>query len=133
MERSLWQLNNNSTDLTGTAHKWEKILTDWEPRIVLLPPKIFRGSVGAFQRCHYKFEHFCMQKRAAELLFTESVERRHFNSIYTPFVCFTSDCGAQFEKPGEYSLHITRMRYCQETCVFCLMYIARSSIVCIAK
>jgi hypothetical protein len=62
LERNLWRLASNDNSVAG---EWEMIGPDWTRLNILLPPREFRGPVGAFQRsCHNSHRHR-MQKDAA--------------------------------------------------------------------
>lgn len=101
-QRNLWRLIHNEPD---TEDQWEKVFTEWTPRIVLLPPKKFRGPVGAFQRVHYRRDRRMMQEQATELLLVDAIERHHFQGRHKPFGCLAPHCEAWFTAPGEYLLH----------------------------
>jgi hypothetical protein len=105
MERNLWRLIDNNTDMTGVVDQWEKVLTDWTPQIILLPPKNFRGPVGAFMRDHYRGNRRIMQDNATRLLLIDAIERHHFHEKHKPFICFAPDCEVWLKAPGEYLLH----------------------------
>ena len=104
-ERSLWRPIGNDTSTANVEYQWEKVFTDWAPRIVLLPPKNFHGPVGAYQRRLYRSDRRMMQIQATELLLVDAIERNHFHERHNPFVCFAPDCQVWFKAPGEYLLH----------------------------
>lgn len=105
MERSLWVLHDNTADLDGIADQWEKLLTDWTPQIISLPPKKLQGPVGAFERTLYRLEQSYMRERATELLLIDAIERHHFHQKHEPFACSAPECTVSFNAPGEYFEH----------------------------
>jgi hypothetical protein len=99
LERSLWR-----RDVRATG-EWQQVASSWMRHNILLPPKDFRGPVGAYDCTYYKLHRYCRQKTAAKLLVIEAVERHHFHERRKPFNCFEPGCGSRFEEPGEWTLH----------------------------
>lgn len=102
LERSLWRRARGDA---STAGGWEKISPTWTRQSILLPPKEFRGPVGAYERVLYKSRRYCLQKWAEQRLLIEAIERHHFHERHEPFDCFHPECNAQFGLPGEWTLH----------------------------
>jgi hypothetical protein len=102
LERSLWRQAGKDASI---AHGWEKISPNWTRKSILLPPKEFRGPVGAYESIQYNDQRYDHQRTANRLLLIEAVERSHFHERHEPFNCYFPDCEARFVLPGEWTLH----------------------------
>jgi len=102
LERNLWRQAESDSE---TAGEWQQITSMWIHQSILLPPKEFRGPVGAYDSTFYKFHRYCRQKTGAQLLVIEAVERHHFHERRKPFNCLKPGCEVGFEGPGEWTLH----------------------------
>jgi hypothetical protein len=102
LERSLWRQAERDVKI---ARQWQQITSTWTRQSILLPPKEFRGPVGAYDSTFYKFHQYCRQKTGAQLLVIEAMERHHFHERRKPFDCLEPGCEARFGGPGEWTLH----------------------------
>ncbi|KAF2134170.1 hypothetical protein P153DRAFT_363154 [Dothidotthia symphoricarpi CBS 119687] len=107
LERNLWRLAGDAS----VAGEWEMVYPDWRRQSIILPPKEFRGLVGAYQHIDYQFQRFCSRKWAIPLLLIEARERHHFDERCEPFRCFEPTCVIGFERAGKWALHAMRTRH----------------------
>jgi hypothetical protein len=90
----------------GETEYWKLINTTWTRQIVLLPPKHWRGPVGAYLRLRYKLECFKLMNRAATcILLLAAIEQHQLSSHSGLYTCPGPVCEAQFMLPGQWALH----------------------------
>jgi hypothetical protein len=100
--RNRWRLAADGNSMAG---KWEKIDPDFTRLSILLPPKEFRGLVGAWQRSNYVLERFHLKQDGKRLNLLTAIEKHH-HARHEPFSCpYADDCDARFETPGEFFRH----------------------------
>ncbi|KAF2125288.1 hypothetical protein P153DRAFT_434383 [Dothidotthia symphoricarpi CBS 119687] len=101
VERHMHRLQGEVTSVTW----WEEVCLAQTHQSILIPPKEFRGPVGAYQRALYTTCLHDYRFYATRFLLIEAHERHHFHQRCEPFNCDALDCNAQFRQPGEYTLH----------------------------
>lgn len=108
-EDRLWQ---QAVGGNSAAGKWEELPSTWTRQCVLVPPKEFRGPVGAYQRICYKDRNcYVPQKIASRLLLNQAIERHHFVGRHEPFDCFYPRCTFQCTLPGKWTQHFWQRRH----------------------
>jgi hypothetical protein len=105
---SVWRLIGNTEKRIESSDIWVPDNVDWTPRFILLPPKIFRGPVGSFQRSLFKHHRYLMWKEATEALSIDAIERHHFHNRRKPFSCPLPNCDEDFHARGDFFKHCRR-------------------------
>ncbi|KAH8707667.1 hypothetical protein GQ44DRAFT_715624 [Phaeosphaeriaceae sp. PMI808] len=109
LKRCLWQ--SVQPENTPSINEWAIVDPDYTRQSILLPPKEFRGPVGAFQRIHYKSNRCFLQKASLDLLRIEETEKHYFAKEYRTFNCPTPACSAYFNQPGQWPAHAIEHRH----------------------
>lgn len=104
LDRCVWQ-QIDSREGASARDRWEKISTPARS-LILMPLKVFRGPVGAYQALWRKNMDVFEQKRAAEILLIAAIEQHHFQARHEPFRCFAPGCDVWFHRPNEFTLHV---------------------------
>lgn len=108
--RALWEWSNLSD---GGRNEWRKLASPWTRQSILLPPKDFRGPMGAFELARFKGHRSSGRFFALRFLLLEAREIQRFDRdrgpLYCgPFSCFNAECNAYFAKRGQWTLHAMR-------------------------
>lgn len=101
-QRCLWLRTGppNSTD-----SNWALSNPNWTRESILLPPKKFRGPVGAFERTLYKANRIYCYGLSLRQLSIEAMERHNFEGNQRGFTCPNPACEMHFDQPGQWPLH----------------------------
>lgn len=84
---------------------WTEIPNYDQPRIVM-PPKEFRGPIGAYESWIYKATQLAARKETIKTMLVAAVERHHFYGRHEPFTCPVPDCLAWFDQPEQFTTHM---------------------------
>ncbi|KAJ8107142.1 hypothetical protein OPT61_g9072 [Boeremia exigua] len=84
---------------------WTEIPNYDQPRIVM-PPKIFRGPIGAYESWIYKATQLAARKETIKTMLVAAVEKHHFYGRHEPFTCPVPDCQAWFDEPEQFTTHM---------------------------
>lgn len=84
---------------------WTDIPNYDQPRIVM-PPKIFRGPIGAYESWIYKATQLAARKETIKTMLVAAVEKHHFFGRHEPFTCPVPDCWAWFDQPEQFTTHM---------------------------
>ncbi|KAL5420187.1 hypothetical protein PMIN03_000016 [Paraphaeosphaeria minitans] len=99
MERSLYRLSNNG--------EIEKFTPRRPYRTVLIPMRVFNGSVGQFEKIKYPEERIECQRRGLGLKMIEAMGQCNFahNDFIGPSSCPMRYCYELFTQSGQWVLH----------------------------
>lgn len=89
----------------GDNKGWTEIPNYDQPRIVM-PPKIFRGPIGAYESWIYKATQVTARKETIKTMLVAAVEKHHFYRRHRPFTCPVPDCRAWFDQPEQFTTHM---------------------------
>jgi hypothetical protein len=105
LERRLWRRVSIQEDINETQ-ELDECESPPGPGIIV-PHKSFRGRVGTLLKIRDEGWAIMCQETALEVFRNAAVERHHFHERHEPFGCPAPDCDAWFERPEEYTTHMT--------------------------
>lgn len=84
---------------------WTEIPNYDRPTIVM-PPKIFRGPIGAYESWIYKATQLSAREETIKTMLVAAIEKHHFYGRYEPFTCPVPGCCAWFDQPEQFTTHL---------------------------
>lgn len=71
-----------------------------------MPPKAFRGPIGALESWDYKFDQLDMRKDTIKTTLVAARERHNFCGQHELFACPALECGAWFDQPEQFTTYM---------------------------
>jgi hypothetical protein len=103
-ERRIWrELKDN--EISCEIEGWAEIPNYSQMRIIM-PPKKFRGPIGAFEAWLYKSKQLDGRREIVKTMLVTAMERHHFYGRHEPFTCPVPECWAWFDHPDQFTTHM---------------------------